>query len=79
MIFRLGNEEQRSKVKEEGGNKVEFNETFTFKSQDDHLKVIVMDDDFLADDKLGEGQIQVGQYRNQPYPQDGINLIIQSK
>ena len=53
MIFRLGNEEHRSKVKEEGGNKVNFNETFTFKSQDDHLKLIVMDDDFFVDDTLG--------------------------
>jgi len=77
VVFRLGNEEKHSKVKEEGGNKVAFNETFSFNSMDDELKVCVMEDDTFVDDNLGNGVVHVGQYRQQPYPQDGYSLLIQ--
>ena len=66
-------------MKEEGGNKVAFNETFSFNSQDNDLKVYVMEDDALIDDNLGIGQLNVAQYRQQPYPQDGIYNLIQLK
>lgn len=77
--FHLGNEKKVSKTKEEGGNKVAFNEQFTFNSQDNNLKVVVYDDDILADDKLGEAVVNVGQYRNQGYPQDGKIFSTQLK
>ena len=48
-----------------------FNETFSFNSQDNELKVYVMEDDTFVDDNLGTGVLHVGQYRQQPYPQDG--------
>ena len=48
-----------------------FNETFSFNAQDNDLKVYVMEDDALIDDNLGTGQVNVTQYRQQPYPQDG--------
>ena len=35
-----------------------------------------MEDDALIDDHLGTGQINVAQYRQQPYPQDGTLVII---
>ena len=58
---------------------MDFNEQFTFNSQDDNLKVIVYDDDILADDKLGEAVVNVGQYRHQGYPQDGKIFSTQFK
>ena len=58
-------------MKEEGGQKVAFNETFSFFSHDSDLKVIVMDDDVFVDDQLGVGQINIAQYRQQSYPQNG--------
>ena len=70
-MFRLGEEEKHSKTKEEGGNQVAFNENFVFTDSSDELTVIVMEDDFVSDDKLGEGQINISQYKYQSYPQDG--------
>jgi hypothetical protein len=55
---------------------VAFNEQFTFNSQDNELKVTVYDDDTFVDDKLGEGRINVAQYRQQGYPQDGKICLI---
>lgn len=71
MILRLGDEEHHSKVKEEGGQKVSFNETFTFKSNDNRLKLTVMDQDTFCDDTLGEGQLDLSQYRGNSSPQQG--------
>ena len=42
-----------------------FNQMFHFKDNNNMLKVIVMDDDTFSDDLLGEGQIDVSQYRCQ--------------
>lgn len=56
-----------------------FNETFSFNSQDNDLKVYVMEDDAFIDDNLGTGQVNVAQYRQQPYPQDGILQFTQLK
>ena len=56
-----------------------FNETFSFNSQEDELKVYVMEDDTFVDDNLGTGVLNVAQYRQQPYPQDGKFPLIQLK
>jgi len=58
---------------------VAFNETFSFNSMDNDLRVRVMDEDTFSDDELGLGQINVAQYRQQSFPQDGTKSLIQFK
>lgn len=36
-----------------------------------------MDDDTFADDKLGEGEIDLSQYRGKPFDQQGSQIITQ--
>ena len=63
-------------MKEEGGSQVTFNQMFTFGSNENELTVTVMDDDMFADDTIGEGTINVAQYRSSPYPQNGTYRFI---
>lgn len=77
MILRLGDEEKHSKTKEEGGQKVSFNETFSFKSHDNRLKITLLDQDTFCDDTLGEGQLDLTQYRGKSSEQQGKITLIQ--
>lgn len=50
-----------------------FNESFSFKSHDNKLKLTLMDQDTFSDDKLGEGLLDIAQYRGNPSPQQGTS------
>ena len=68
-ILKLGSQSQRTKTKNEAGKKPVWNEILRFSNTDNQLKAIVMDEDNVADDTVGEGDANIAQYRTSPTEQ----------
>lgn len=55
-IIKLGQQQKKTRVHDEGGKKPRWNDTLTFaKSSDTNLKIEVWDKDVIDDDLVGEG------------------------
>ena len=67
----LGSQKYRSKTKNEAGKRPVWNETFNFSGHDNILKVVVMDEDTVTDDLVGEGTVDISKFRSSPGEQQG--------
>jgi Ca2+-dependent lipid-binding protein len=63
-ILRLGAQVQRTNTKNEAGKKPVWNQSFRFSNPDNDLKVIVMDEDSVTDDLVGEADVDISRFRN---------------
>lgn len=63
-ILRLGAQTQRTNTKSEAGKKPVWNQSFRFSNADNNLRVIIMDEDNVSDDVVGEGEVDISRFRN---------------
>jgi hypothetical protein len=60
----LGSQTQRTKTKDEAGKKPVWNEKFRFTNPDNNLRVVILDEDNVADDEIGSGDVNLSKFRS---------------
>lgn len=78
-VVKLGQQQRKTRVHDEGGKKPRWSDTLTFtRGSDTQLTIQVWDKDVVDDDLVGEGTVNLsGVYANPNYPKNGNFWLIQ--